>query len=152
MSFLQPLHRAKNTGSLLNEFFTDIDRVFDNRWLPSVDAKQDKRSVFSPHCDIKENREGYHFSFDLPGVNKSDVDVKLENRTLRVRAEKKSNFDQNKDNSVLSERYYGLYERTFSLPESVDTAKIHAKFDNGVLEVLIPKNIEKTQSQKIEVS
>src|SRR5207247_88500 len=80
-----------------------------------------------------------------------DVRLSLENNVLTIRGEKKQQFDENNERVHRFERVYGVFERTFALPNSVDPDKIEARFENGVLIVRIPK-AERARPREIRVS
>ncbi len=90
--------------------------------------------------DVKEGEKEYTVHAELPGVKKEDIHVTVEGNTLAVSAEsKKMNEEKEGDKVLRSERYYGKVYRSFMLGQEVDEAHARAKFDNGVLELVLPK-------------
>jgi HSP20 family protein len=105
-------------------------------------------------AEILETKEELVLTAELPGLSKNDVDIAVDNGVLTIKGEKieerKENDDERKYH--LWERVYGTFTRSFTLPPTVDAAKINAEFVNGVLKVHLPKTIEaKAKGRKIEV-
>lgn len=93
--------------------------------------------------DVKETAHDYQLTVDLPGLDKHDIHVDYQNNTLKISA-KRDSFDDHSDadgNLVQSERHYGRFSRQFYLPE-VKRDAISAKYDNGVLQLVLPKLTE----------
>jgi HSP20 family protein len=104
-----------------------------------------------PNVDITESDSGYRISADLPGLSREDIKVSVEDGILSISGEKKQEFEKKeKDRYYHFERSYGKFCRSFSLPANVDNANIDAKYNNGVLEVLLKKT-EETKPKAIEV-
>ena len=107
------------------------------------------KRVFSPRADIFEDKEHIYFNFDMPGVVKEDVKVKIhEDRILSVQGTKKGTTDNENFKNLRNERLFGDFNRAFELPDTVDTEKIAAKFDNGVLTLTLPKTEKAKQGDK----
>jgi HSP20 family protein len=106
----------------------------------------------TPAVDIVEKDNAYEITADLPGLDEKNVEVKLSNGNLTLKGEKQEAKEEKKKDYYLKERHFGTFERMFRVPEGVDTDKIEAKFDNGVLTVTLPKMPEAQKpSKKIEV-
>ena len=92
--------------------------------------------------DVKEGVQDYTMHAELPGVSKDDIHVTIEGNTVSVSAEVKKNTEQKEGDTVLrSERYYGKISRSFALGQEIDDTAARAKFDNGVLELVLPKKV-----------
>jgi HSP20 family protein len=90
--------------------------------------------------DVSEADGAYMVKADLPGVPKESIHVDIDGNRVTIRAEVKRESEQKDGERVLrSERYYGAFARSFSLTDEIDDAKASAKFDNGVLELTLPK-------------
>ncbi|WP_284450924.1 Hsp20/alpha crystallin family protein, partial [Methylophaga thalassica] len=108
---------------------------------------------WAPAVDIKEEKERFVVIADIPGVNKEDIHISLENNLLTIQGERRFEKNENKDGYSRMERTQGQFYRRFSLPQTVDESKISAKCKNGVLEVFIPKKavaVEKRIEVQIE--
>lgn len=90
--------------------------------------------------DVKEDNGNYTVHAEMPGVKKEDIHVAIEGRNVSISAETKRESEQKEGEKVLrSERYYGKVYRSFNLAQDVDEAKAKARFENGVLELVLPK-------------
>ncbi|MFK7849790.1 MAG: Hsp20/alpha crystallin family protein [Akkermansiaceae bacterium] len=107
-------------------------------------------SDWSPSVDITESEKEYEITADLPQLAKEDVKVVVENGSLVIKGERKRESEHTDKKVHRIERSYGTFYRSFSLPEDADGTGISAKFKDGVLRVLLPKNEEKLPKQ-IEV-
>ena len=96
-----------------------------------------------PATDLVEEGDHYVLRADLPGVGEDDVKVELEDNVLTVSGERKSEHEQRKNGYYRIERASGRFARSLTLPEGVDADSIKARFENGVLEVTIPKPAER---------
>lgn len=102
-------------------------------------------------ADVDETDEAFRVTAELPGLEEKDVEVTLAEGLLTIKAEK-SEAEEDKDRHV-SERRYGLFSRSFSLPKTVDTDKAEARMKNGVLSVVLPKRPEtETAAKKVKIS
>jgi HSP20 family protein len=135
-------------GSLQRE----IDRLFDEFAHGFGTLSGATNGNFMPSMDISETDKEFAITAELPGLERKDVEISLEDNVLTIRGEKKmetSPNDKNKNEHV-SERSYGVFYRVFELPVSVDPKSVQATMSNGVLKITIPKPAQ-TQSKKIEI-
>lgn len=102
----------------------------------------------TPAVDFVEKEKEYEVTAELPGLDNKNVEVKLSNGMLIIGGEKKEEKEEKKEGYYFSERRYGSFKRAFRVPEGVDTDKIEASFDKGVLTVRLPKTPEAQQAQK----
>src|SRR4030088_2094413 len=135
-------------GSLQRE----IDRVLDEfaRGVPMF-ATQALMNIV-PSVDVAETEKEIEITAELPGLEREDVEISLEDDMLTIRGEKKVEADQGdkKDrNHHLSERSYGVFYRVLQLPPGIDPSTVKAPASNGVLKVTIPKPA-RSQAKKIE--
>lgn len=104
----------------------------------------------TPRVDIYENDDNFYLEFDLPGMAKEDIKLSVDkNRVLAVEGTKKQLNDSEGVNILRNERRYGEFWRSFELPDSVDSEKISAKFENGVLTLTIPKIAKQEKTVEI---
>ena len=124
----------KSNGGVLRK--ADSDLSFAD-WAPSV--------------DIEEDAERYLIKADLPGVDKEDIDVKLENGMLSIRGEKSTETETDKGGKHhRRERFHGTFARSFTLPDSIDADKVDAAYKDGVLTLAIPKK-DKAKPKSIDI-
>jgi HSP20 family protein len=128
-------------------------KVFEGNFFPVESELFAQPLGFLPPADVAETDEFVTLTLELPGLEKKDVDVNIEDDVLTVRGEK---FEEKKDEAkkyYLVERTYGTFQRAFTLPRSVDSGKIWAEFDKGVLTVMLPKTAEaKAKGRKVEIA
>ncbi|MES2886621.1 MAG: Hsp20/alpha crystallin family protein [Pseudomonadota bacterium] len=113
-------------------------------------AQQAAQLLTAPRLDLEETDDEICITTDLPGVEQSDVEVKIEGNTLTICGERKSSSDVKHENFHLMERSRGRFERTVMLPYSSNAEQAEASFENGVLTVRLPKE-ETQRSRRIEV-
>jgi len=102
----------------------------------------------TPAVDVVEKEKAYEITAELPGMDESNIDVKFSDGTLTIKGEKREEKEEKKKDYYLSERRYGSFQRSFSVPDGVDGDKIEAGFKNGVLTVTLPKTPEAQKSEK----
>lgn len=133
----------------MNWLDNGFDDMFDNSWMP-------KMSVTAPAINVKENKDEYDIELAAPGTTKEDFNVNLDNDgNLVIKMEHKDNKkDENKKEHYLRREFsYSNYEQALTLPEDVETGKIEAKVENGVLHVTLPRTHEaEKETKRIEVA
>ncbi len=132
----------------------DLDNFFDNFWSPGRPAAESPNSAFLPRVDVKDKKKHIEISAELPGVEKDDIHVTLENGVLTISAESHQEDKEEKDGQLIrQERRYGKYVRSFNLGQNVHEEDIQANFNNGVLSLKAPKHEEESpKMRKIEIS
>ena len=106
----------------------------------------------APEADVVETEDDIRVSMEMPGMKIEDIDIGLENNILTVSGEKREAREEDDRDSRwhLSERRYGRFSRSFVLPRDVEADQIEAHFENGVLEITIPKS-ERARRRRIEI-
>ena len=116
--------------------FRDFESMFR---LPRA-AWRNMPEVPEIRMDVSEDEKGYRVKAEVPGVKKEDIDVRIEGNLVTISCEMKKEWDDRKEGRLLrSERQYGYTTRSFTLGSPVDEAKADAKYENGVLELTLPK-------------
>lgn len=106
---------------------------------------------FRPRIDIAEDDKNLYIYAEVPGMSKNDVKVSVnEERVLSLKGEKKRGESKEELSYLRNERFFGEFERSFELPDNIDIEKIHAKYENGVLELVLPK-VEPAKPKEINV-
>ena len=152
-----------------------IERTDDWRWAPfsAMESLQKEMSnlfgsalsgtptadmtllsgQWAPSIDIFDSKDNLMVRVDLPGIEKDAVDISIQDNTLTIKGEKKRSSDVKEENCYRSERSLGNFNRVLSLPTEVDTSKANAHFNDGVLELVLPKKEEvKPKQIKIDVN
>jgi HSP20 family protein len=149
-NFLPNIFRGERTGQHpvreMMRMQRRMEQMFDDLYndaLPSlgqpVRGMLDFENVFSPPCDINETDTQYLVNFDIPGVKKDEIKVEARDNQLIVSGERKKEHKEDVKGHISQERYYGSFMRSFTLPSNVDANKVEAHFDNGELQIIIPK-------------
>ena len=105
--------------------------------------------TFNPRIDISEDKEIINVSAEIPGVIKENIKITLQDNILTVEGEKKKEEEKKENNFFRSERMYGSFKRSFTLPVEVDSDKVEAKFEDGTLHIQLKKLESKVKSEKI---
>ncbi|MBX2896905.1 MAG: Hsp20/alpha crystallin family protein [Cyclobacteriaceae bacterium] len=109
-------------------------------------------STFVPKTDVVESATAYEVHLAVPGLNKEDFNIEVNDNYLTISGERKFQNEKKDKNYHAIETHYGSFSRSFTLPENVDASKINAKYNNGILEVTIPKDEKKVLKQVIKVN
>jgi len=120
-----------------------IHRFFDEDYYKEGDKPRNAMSTWYPIADIFEDKEGYVFKLEVPGLNKEEIDIEICDNTLSIKGEKKEEKEVSRENFHRIERFTGKFNRSFTLPKDVDSGKINAAMKDGILELRIPKTEEK---------
>ncbi len=136
-------------NALMTNWLQEVDDLFRG-YQPVYKTQQTQKNWFSPAVDVKETEKEYFFHFDLPGMTEKDLEIKLSGRELYVSGERKSEEKTDETRSHRSERFFGRFERSFVLPEDINSEKVEAKFKDGVLTIQIPK-VEAAQPKTIPI-
>jgi HSP20 family protein len=110
-----------------------------------------QNTVFVPAFDVTENKTGYTFTADLPGVKESDLEISLHGNLLTLTGKRESTVDNDAQGYHMKERSFGTFSRSFTLPEGVDLSEIKADLKDGVLTLVVPKRAE-VQPRKISLT
>lgn len=119
----------------------DFDSLFDTFWVPQRQSEAGEETTsFLPRVDVKEKKSSYEITAELPGIEKDDVHVHLDDGVLSIEAEHKYDDKEEKDGKVIrQERRYGKFMRSFNLGRDVTESDVKAEFKNGVLKLEVPK-------------
>jgi len=112
------------------------DEATYGAWVPPVDIFQDKDNLV--------------LRAEVPGVDKANIDVRVENGVLTLQGERKTDADLDDKNAFRRERIFGRFIRSFTLPTTVDASRITARYRDGVLEIVLPK-AEAAKPKKVEI-
>ncbi len=136
----EPVRMLSRLQGDLDRFFEDLD-IAQPQWATSG---------FSPSCELNEDKSNYIMKFDLPGVKKDDIKVDVDGNVLTVSAERHEEKKSAEGKSRYSEISYGSYQRSFTLPSSIDEKKVDAKYESGVLTLTMPKT-EVSKAKQIAI-
>ncbi|HKX32143.1 MAG TPA: Hsp20/alpha crystallin family protein [Blastocatellia bacterium] len=131
------------------EFLGIQDRM-NQLFRGTFSDEQAMTGAWAPAVDIYESPQAIELTFEIPGVDKNDVKVNLENNQLTVTGERQLEHADRHEGYHRVERSYGSFVRSFSLPNTIDPNRINAEYQNGLLRLSLPKRPE-SQPRAIEV-
>jgi len=138
----------------VNRLFDDFDGGFWRRPLVSSlfdiapFRRPDVTFASAPAVDVAETDKAYEITAELPGLDEKNVEVKVANGILTIKGEKQDEKEEKKKDYYMRERTFGSFQRSFELPDGVDSDKIEANFKKGVLSVTLPKSTEAQKAEK----
>ncbi|MGI6118976.1 MAG: Hsp20/alpha crystallin family protein [Desulfosporosinus sp.] len=144
-----PFVRRNSGIQKYNDLF-DIDNIFEgffnDRFFPTLYKNSAQMKV-----DVKENENDYLLEAELPGIKKEEVNLQIDDDRLTISVEKNEQVEEEKDNYIRRERSYSSMTRTFAI-DNVDTDKVSAKYEDGILTVTLPKKLKKAiEGKRIEI-
>jgi HSP20 family protein len=135
------MHRQMN--NLFDGFFNDFQPA---KWLGDDWGGK----ALSPNFEVAETDKEIKVAAELPGMEEKDIDITLDGNVLTIKGEKKAEKEEKTKDRHISERRYGSFQRSFSLPDNLEKENIKAGLKKGVLEIVLPKT-EEAKSKKIEI-
>jgi HSP20 family protein len=130
-----------------------LDRVLSlNRELDRVFTRSfGNSSAWLPAMDVVERADSFVVTLDVPGVSHDAIDLTFDQGALTIRGTRPGSEYGDQDKVYVAERTLGDFERVVRLPDTVDSDRIHASFDRGVVTILVPK-AQAARARKIEIS
>src|SRR5215510_5781318 len=128
----------------------EVNRLFTGNLTRNFDEEGIARGAWSPNVDIYENKDQIVLEAELPGMNRDDFELSVENNVITLRGERHFEKKDETDNYHRVERAYGSFTRSFTLPNTVSAEGASAEYKNGVLRVTLPKR-EETKARRIEI-
>lgn len=123
-----------------------MNRLLDMAWNREI-SEELREGIWQPPVDIYEDENSVVIKAELPGVDQKEIDIRIEDNTLTLRGERKHSQEVKKENYHRVERFYGTFQRSFSLPHTIDQEHVKATCDQGVLTITLPKREEKKPKQ-----
>jgi HSP20 family protein len=146
MRFFDPFEELRRMQERMNRLFEEFERtsrVFAPGFTSTLGA-------FAVPVDVIDEGDQIRVIADLPGFNKEDIQVYFEDGSLVIKAERKEEKEEKGRDYIMQERRYGEVYRKVSVPVDVDMEKVSAKYNNGILEIVLPKT-EKAQKKVIKI-
>ncbi len=144
-----PLHELSSLSDRMNRLFqhslgTPASNYADESLMSAG---------FMPAVDVYEDEQSVVLKVEVPGIDQKDIDIRVENNVLTIRGERKLETHEKEENFQRVERRYGSFTRSFTLPNTIDTEKVSAEYENGVLKVAMAKRAEAKPKQiKVNVT
>ena len=140
-------------NSALNNYGpTSFSNLIDRFFNDSLARSGGSAYSFVPRVDILEEEKSFEIHVAVPGMNKDDFKIDLNDNYLTISGERKNSREKKENNFHSVEIQYGTFSRSFTLPENVDGNGISAKYVDGILEVSIPKDEKKSLKSTIKVN
>lgn len=133
--------RTFTTNNLFDDLFND--RFFNN--------ESQVGKSFTPQVDISETDKSFELSFAIPGIKKEEIKIDLNEGQLVVSGERKFEKKKEDKNFHSVETRYGSFSRSFHMPDNINADKVEAKYENGLLNITIPKDEKKIQKKTIAI-
>ncbi len=142
MRLMNPLTQSivQSRRAMTMDIFNEMEKLFTE--LGRSPSAPNNRTYFDAACDIAENEKNYNLAVDLPGFKKEDVHIDLKENTISIRGERRRESGD--------EKFVMHFDRIFTLPTNVDTERVEAQFEDGVLTLLLPK-IAAAKARRIEI-
>lgn len=128
----------------------EMNRLFDTFFGNGGRAGDVRARRWVPAMDLIETDDALVLKADLPGLERDDVAIEVKDNVLTVSGERKAEHEEKADGYYRVERAFGTFSRALALPEGIDAEQVSAKFENGVLEVRIPKPAER-KPHRVEI-
>jgi len=131
---------------------SNLRREMDDLWGNLTGEKEflPMKGEWMPAVDVSETKDSLIVKAEIPGMESKDIDVSLCGDLLTIKGEKKQKTEEKKENYHRIETRYGAFSRTIRVPVSVNSEKIKASYDNGVLKITLPKK-EEVKAKQIEI-
>ena len=129
----------------------EVNRLFSSNLSRSFGDEGIARGAWAPTVDIYENKDQIVLEAELPGMNREDFELSIENNVLTLRGERRFEKRDESDNYHRVERSYGSFTRSFTLPQTVSSENVAAEYKNGVLRVVLQKR-EEVKARRIEIA
>jgi len=131
---------------------SNLRREMDDLWGNLTGEKEflPMKGEWMPAVDVSETKDSLIVKAEIPGMESKDIDVSLCGDLLTIKGEKKQKTEEKKENYHRIETHYGAFSRTIRVPVSVNSEKIKASYDNGVLKITLPKK-EEVKAKQIEI-
>src|SRR5919112_5802874 len=129
----------------------EVNRLFSSGVTRDFGDEGFARGAWAPSVDIYENKDQIVLEAELPGMNREDFELTVENNVLTLRGERRFEKKEESDNYHRVERAYGSFSRSFTLPQTVSSENATAEYKNGVLRVALQKR-EEVKARRIEIA
>jgi HSP20 family protein len=132
----------RNPWSTTSEFRREFERLFDDDAAPQT---------FVPACEVEDCQDHYLLTLEMAGIRKDDIKLEIEDGQLTVSGERRHETSQREESQWYSERQFGKFHRSFAIPAGIDTGKVEASYQDGILRVTIPK-AESAKPRQIKIA
>jgi HSP20 family protein len=147
------MYRNNNSVSIWDNGLAPLGRFFEDfvETIPEVANWRTASAHWQPACDVEEAKDHYLLSMDMPGVPKNQIKIEVVDNQLLVSGERKQEEKKNIDGAWYAERRFGKFHRSFSLPVGVDSEKVEANYEDGILTIYVPK-AESAKPRQVKIT
>lgn len=144
---------SREFDSMLNDFFmTPVVNFFRTPSITDIDWGFNKGNLL-PRIDFYDDEKNYYADVELPGIEEKDINISVREGRVEIKGERKHEEEKREKGFYRSEREYGNYYRSISLPTDVNTDEVQAHYKNGVLKLVMPKSEERQkEGKRIEIT
>jgi HSP20 family protein len=136
----------------LNDYTpTSFNNLIDRFFNESLSRSGGSSYSFVPRVDVVEEEKAYEIHVSVPGMAKEDFKLDVNDNVLTVSGERKFSKEKKENKVRVQESQYGTFSRSFTLPENADASTISAKYNNGILEIMVPKDEKKVLKASIKI-
>jgi HSP20 family protein len=150
-----PFSEFRRMQEMMDEMFASFfeEPYYSDYMLPEpIERMPVERSSYrAPLTDVWEDEKNVYITAELPGIKKEDISVNITERGIEIKAKKKEEMEEKRKGMYRLERTYGGFYKFVALPSNVDVDKAEATYNNGVLEIRIPKKEVKEEGRKLEI-
>ena len=139
-----------NPISQVDALQRDINSLFNDALSGKRSRQESNDAMWAPAVNTYEDKDAFVISCDLPGLKQSDIKLNLDKNVLTISGSRKLDNEDKMENYQRVESYFGTFNRSFTLPATVDSEKIDANMENGVLKIRLPKK-EESKPRQIEI-
>jgi len=129
----------------------EFNRMFEDLWGAPEHRGEEQNMPWAPATDVITRDNDLVLRMELPGVKKDDVDIRLSDGVLTVSGKRKEENEDQREGYHSREIRYGYFQRSMRLPEGTDSSKVHAKFEDGVLEVTVEGAAIEREPERIQI-
>ena len=133
--------------STMQDRMNRMNRLFRESYRPEVPEEALTTTSYAPPVDIYEDEHNITLKMEVPGIDEKDIDVRIEGNTLTVHGERKIEKEEKEENFRRIERQYGSFNRSFTLPSSVDPSQVSTHYDKGMLKINLAKKADANPKQ-----
>jgi HSP20 family protein len=151
MNHYPSIRNQHASWSPLSEFRREFDQLFDDFWSPTPSARRSREMDWSPACEVLEKNGDYLLTLEVAGTPKEKLKLEVDENRLTISGERESETFSDDEGNHYSERRFGKFQRSFSLPAGTDVDRIEASYQDGLLRIHVPKAAS-TQPKRIEIT
>jgi len=149
-AYLSPYGNQSNDPFLMLR--NEMEQLFDNVLREPSQGGWWRAVAVAPRMDVSEDDKEIKITAEMPGATPDNISVTIDGDVLTIRGEREQERETSRKNYHMVERTVGVFQRSLRLPAPVEPERVQARFDNGVLTIVIPKNAAAQRSRRIQVA